>query len=197
MHRVRRTRMILKSRSAQSFAIVLVLVFTFVVGLASSTRNSEAYQFLPQSWQNGISNLRACVAGSTSAPYANQALLDWDATPTTFGYTGSCSNPHVRFVDWAGGLGGTDGVAQFNLDANGFIIDVELFLNISYYSVYAPGARQSVASHELGHALSLDHEVGFALMNPITCSGTGTRWCWYGIETPVGDDIQGIQARYP
>jgi hypothetical protein len=169
-----------------------------------------AYNLLPYAWSGsaGITTLRACVSGAATAAYANQALLDWNATATDFGYTGDCSSPQIHFQDayvvanWDGRMvssGSGSTITKATIQLNRYFIEG----NNPGGAPYAYGAARGVANHELGHGLTLDHNDDYAVMHSITCAPVPpvgptqpSRWCWYGIETPVGDDIQGVNARY-
>lgn len=60
------------------------------------------------------------------------------------------------------------------------------YLNMSIY--FSPTARESVASHELGHVIGIRHSYQTAVMNE-----SRNRSVIYG---PQADDVCGVKARY-
>ena len=173
---------------------IATIVVGLVVGLAALSV-ANAYNLLPYWWSN-VTNLRACVqSGANTSTYSNQALSDWNATATDFGYVGDCSTPQITFNEVSLSPVPLDGWTT-SYNSGSTYVKAEISLNWVHIQYYAPGAAQSVATHELGHGLGLNEVYGiYAVMNSGTC-GTNSRWCWFGVETPVGDDIQGMNARY-
>ena len=54
---------------------------------------------------------------------------------------------------------------------------------------------RAIYGHEIGHMVGLAHNKGCVLMNPTTF-GPGSRWQGCGINTPLSDDINGVNAQY-
>ena len=170
-----------------------------LLALATGTAMTKAYSLFPWWWTN-ISPLRVCVAGPLTATYANQALVDWDNTATPFSYTGNCTSPQVRFVDinnpnvsWDGRI-----VTAPVSPSGGNVSAVRIELNYHFLQSYQFAAARSVANHELGHALGLAHTTAAVVMHPTTCGflGSSSRWCYYFVQVPAQDDINGVNARY-
>jgi hypothetical protein len=84
-----------------------------------------------------------------------------------------------------------DGITYYAWSGSYFSY-AHIYVNYYYTSGYPAGATQGVIAHELGHALGLAHTNGCVLMTP----DTSERWFTCHIDTPQGDDINGINALY-
>ncbi|TFH46771.1 MAG: matrixin family metalloprotease [ANME-2 cluster archaeon] len=65
-------------------------------------------------------------------------------------------------------------------------------MNTYHCNGYSDGKRQSVAAHEFGHALGIDHRSGEYLMEP----DSDDRWDTYEINEPTNDEINAVQDTY-
>lgn len=76
------------------------------------------------------------------------------------------------------------------------ILSVSSEINDFYTDAYNSSKRNSVTTHEMGHAMGLAHETGAVVMNASTC-GSNSRWCTFAVEFITSDDLHGLQAMYP
>jgi len=109
---------------------------------------------------------------------------------TTSGVTGVSDN-------WNNCHDARDGVTIW-FAAGGYWTSQNSEMNRCYSSVASTGQNQSVAAHELGHMIALDHNFtkspcsAVALMNPYTSQRYGSR----GINKPTTDDTNGVNSIY-
>lgn len=175
--------------------IVALLLSCFGVAGAS------AYVLEGYLWggPNGISPLTFCVStsyGSDSSVWG-AALYDWENTPTKFTYSYSCQSNRVELLDADYSNVNWDGLTQYYYSGS-YFTSATGYLNYYYLSTYSGNEGASVAGHELGHVLGLDHQSGAVIMNEYTCgvSGFPSRYCYYNVYTPQYDDYTGINALY-
>lgn len=103
----------------------------------------------------------------------NAGNSGWDGYETEAASTFYCQNP--------------SGYDQF---AHAWA-ELNYYYTSGYYKSGSSGAIQSVAAHELGHAIGLGHSSSQTLMAPNT-----DRYWTYGINTPQQDDINGANYLY-
>lgn len=76
--------------------------------------------------------------------------------------------------------------------ASGYIANMSMYFNAAYSYLDDVGGAKSVAAHEFGHALGLDHASGAVLMN----DSYAYVWTSQKINTPKPDDINGVKYIY-
>lgn len=166
-----------------------------------ATHDARAYSLLPY-YRSSITNLQVCV--STSYPDNAAAWQDglayWNATATDFGYSSTCTGANMHLFDDYNDAVGWDGLTQYYFSSYPLLSNTHSYLNQYYMQNYDRtwGEDNSVASHEIGHAIVSLNDLGaysYAVMNGYT-AGAGSRWYYYGISYPVQDDIDGTNARY-
>lgn len=138
--------------------------------LASSAGQNQADH---DGWYNGMS-------AWTNSP----ALITW------YGVDVSSSGWSIFLTDTNQPGTGWDGLTAWSFSGCCFT-SVTGYLNWAYTQSYSPGAIQSVAGHELGHAAGLGHSDQCVLMYPSTY-----RYFTCGVFSPQQDDINGIDALY-
>lgn len=140
-----------------------------------------------------ITNLTFCVSSGYGNHYWRwlDGLYYWDQTSTGFGYTTTCAANVVSLLDANYSAVEWDGLAQITVIGT-TTVNAWAYLNYFYTQTYDTNATISVAAHELGHVLGLNHEVGAVLMNVTT----GDRYYTLGVFLPQQDDVNGINAMY-
>ncbi len=177
-------------------AIASLLVTTLVLALAPSV---AAFHTLGGKWSS-VYNLPYWYYTSVAVDRTayGSAIGDWNgtATPIWMVSAGHVDYEDVGLFSTTNSGVGWDGLTFLSPSnsANPYTY-AQVTLNNYYTGAYSAAQRRSVAGHELGHVFGLAHESGSVLMNPYTC-GANSRWCTYSINTPTGDDVNGINAIY-
>lgn len=174
-------------------AMVLGLAFLVISGASVS-----AYHLTGLKWSDPDPITTWIYPGGVDSTAFYNSRVAWNNTSTPINFTGAnnIGTEEVGLTTVYNSSVGWDGQTAVTF-SGGLMIHATSKLNTFYTanSPYGAGARQSVAAHEMGHALGLDHTSGQVLMNPATF-GQGSRWGDYGINTPRGDDVNGVNALY-
>ncbi|MFJ7983520.1 matrixin family metalloprotease [Lysinibacillus xylanilyticus] len=73
-------------------------------------------------------------------------------------------------------------------DILGFVTKFDGYINVNAENISTNNVARSVAGHELGHAMGLDHNSGTSIMNSKRVRSQ--------LYEPQKDDVNGINARY-
>jgi hypothetical protein len=177
--------------------LALMLVASVALGLPT---NAVAFNLLGGRWASiCCSNTTYFIySGGNDAAAWGQAVSDWKATATPIWIAADVrDHEDIGLQSTTNNSVSWDGLTQLfpSQTANPYVY-ASAFLNDFYTNGYGAAKRQSVAEHELGHVFGLAHHNGVAvLMNGFTC-GANSRWCTFSVNTPKGDDVNGINAIY-
>lgn len=168
-------------------------VITVVLFISFISYNVHAYNLFGGSWSaTNVKNLRYTIQGDYQSTWTS-SISDWNATDTVVNFTlGTPQNYQVGLGSYIDRNTTTDGYAIVYPNWTSTYTGGFAYLNTHYMDNYVSNARKSVAAHELGHILGLDHESGAVLMN----GSTGVRFNQNSIFKPTSDDIDGINALY-
>lgn len=124
------------------------------------------------------------------------SIADWNYTPTKIYFSGD-GYGITTYNDNEGNTG-YDGISRRTCNSNNTFRDVTSNLNSYYTNNYSAQKRESVSTHELGHAVSLGHENGTNSPCPVAIMyfATGLRFDTCGEFRPHPDDITGINSIY-
>lgn len=151
-----------------------------------------------QAWNNGNCQFFDAVTHYQINAYpgpSGNAISDWTiGTPLTFTTGGTIE---LRILGGNFGNTGWDGETQ-HLCQNGYAVyGADSYYNYTYTDGYTATGKRQVMSHEIGHALGLDHSgpVDCARM-PIMYPDTYHRFTLCGLFKPQANDIEGINVLY-
>src|SRR5260370_15868610 len=188
------------SRSRKwSYKVAIAGILTLTIMLLG-TSSAFAYHTEGAKWEN--------QPGSGCCAYLNvqfsSAWYPGDKTATLnamYAWNGSPAN--VYFTQASGALT-TDDTYDSSVNWDGlttyathwwfgtYFSYAHVLVNYYYTQSYSSAKTQSVAAHELGHAIGLAHSSGCVLM----VGDTYTRWTVCGINTPRTDDVNGVNSLY-
>ena len=129
---------------------------------------------------------------SKSSSAWTQSADNWSsATDVDFLFLGVTSSTQVSLYEITNSAVSWDGLATWN-HSNGTTFSATAYLNRTYTDDYTTIKARSVAAHELGHVIGLDHVTGCYLMNRYT----STRYDSCGVYYPTTDEINGANYLY-
>jgi hypothetical protein len=185
-----------RTRGATRRLAAALAAASATIAVASSP--TLGFVLLGGQWADEDSISYFTEAGGVTATAFVNAKNHWNAaTPTITFVSGSEGHEDVTFRAVNNGTVPWDGATNIspNCCSGANYTSAVARLNRFYTDGYVAGARQGVASHEMGHVLGLDHTCDCdRIMNPFTF-GTDSREA-FGARTPRPDDKNGVNAIY-
>lgn len=173
----------------------LLYILLVMILLYETTNTVYAYSTLGYKWKS--STIKYYYENFNSArakTFINTGANGWSTTNVNFSsgnagnYNVYCSEVNNSNVSW-------DGLTT-SYYSGAYFTSQNLQLNRAITSTWnSDGALKSVAIHEFGHCLGLDHLNGRVIMNPYTW-GNNSRYGSYNISTIQLDDKNGANALY-
>lgn len=167
--------------------------------MALSVVQASAYTLEGVTWSGGVGSLQIYNSNLSSSDVSvmQNAASEWANTPTPVAYnwTSYSSSADIKVSSAYNSSVSWDGITTYNSSGGHFVAgSVVVQLNDYWFWTipYTYDEEISVAAHELGHTLGLNHSsIASALMYYST-----SRYTQYGTYTPQQDDINGVNAMY-
>ena len=190
-----------ESRRVRLTIVMAIAALLSVMFVGSPAEKASAY------------TLVGCKFPTSSIPYSGgagpsgysnlTALLDWVGNTDITGMpTTTTATPRIDFQwDYFGASGWSGLTAIPNCSSTGGLHAgvVSILINRSYLDSYSVNDRTSVTSHEIGHAIGLDHvgtSGGACATTPLMNGYDAFRWSTCGIYLTQTDDRNGANYLY-
>ena len=178
--------------------ILLSLFIAFSVMLMFSVINVvHAYNVFGCRWDSStVYYFYDNYNSSRGKAYFDVGADGWDATDVNF-TSGTAGNYNIYCTETENPNVSWEGITEYSNSMGSIISPAIIQLNSAKSTTWNDnGALQSVAIHEFGHALGLDHvKNARVIMNPYTW-GENSRYGDFGITTIQADDINGANLLY-
>lgn len=155
----------------------------------SVATSAQAYTLSGCKWSSGAVPFRN-LGGTPFASEVTAAAGAWNVSTHLKLQSVSSANLSVTYQN--NGATGYDGLTTSTC-AGGIFSTAQSRINIYYTNSYTVPMRKAVWVHEIGHGAGLGHSTfSNAIMNPCsTCPYNS-----FGTNTPVSDDINGMNSLY-
>jgi hypothetical protein len=166
------------------------LVIIGMVGVASP---AHSYTLIGNRWKSSYLYVDTSAISGNTQTLVNNSLADYRAATqvTVLPSDATTSMFRVREGDW--GASGWEGITNV-VTSGGFITQTTSALNAWYLPAGTPNAQlQVVWTHELGHALGLNHTT-LGVNHVMYSYATGAYLS--GVRKLTADDINGINYLY-
>ncbi len=172
------------SKKIVSLILVVMLIFSLCV-------QASAYSLSGNQWASTPVYFKHVATGVNLTAFSS-AFVDWKYN-SDIDFYNSLSNPtlydnnvYYSGVTW-------DGLCS-SYFSGGYFTEAYCYLNTYYTDNYSADKRQSVAGHEIGHAIGLADlgSSSTSLMNGYTYN----RYDVNGVYTAQTDDINGVNYLY-
>ena len=177
--------------SFKSLFIICLCLFT----VFWTVRLTNAYSLTGSAWVlSKVDDLTYKLSGSSSINSVwNDAIYNWNQQSIVPNFDAKVTSGHdVEFKEIWDPDTDNDGYAFWSHDSSRQIYYAYAWINSAYTQKYSSLKARSVASHEIGHILGLDHTSVCSLME----SKTSDRYDRCGVYTPQADDLRGINNLY-
>jgi Matrixin. len=189
-------------RRVLSFIALLAVALGLAIAPAQA---SNAYVFIGCKMTNPVILWKDATSSTAYRAVAVNAMNAW-GTLTHVGFSVVTSGSNLTVASGNFGPTGFDGIMKSGTSlyppgcssTGNWTSTAFAWLNTQYTDAYTAQKRQSVFSHEIGHALGLDHENdGGCNTMAVMYYTTSGRYDSCSIYGPKLDDITGVNLLYP